>query len=198
MVATDLEQELPFATLIARLPNSADAGVTAAAPPIAALASVQARRGLEAALEKAAKASLGLSLPRAPEANAGGRFLAVGSGPATWLVVAAAGQADPFEKLMAALGRFAAVTDQSGAYAALRLGGPRVRDLLAKGAFLDLAEDAFPPGRAAATQLAHCPVVFWRDAAADHFTLLCFRSYARTLWTWLSASAAEFGLATRG
>ncbi len=112
-------------------------------------------------------------------------------GPATWLALTPHPAPDFAAALAAHLAPAASVSDQSSAYALLHLTGPATPALLAKGIFLDL--DRFAPGHAAATQLAHMSVLLWRDDTG--FTLACFRSYASSLWHWLTTNAAEFGLA---
>ncbi len=59
------------------------------------------------------------------------------------------------------------MSNQSDARAALRLSGPHVRDMLAKGCMIDLHPSVFPPGAAAMTSIAHIGVHLWRlDNAA--------------------------------
>lgn len=112
-------------------------------------------------------------------------------GPATWLALTDHPAPDFAASLSAQLAPAASVSDQSSAYALLHLTGPATPALLAKGVFLDL--DRFAPGHAAATQIAHMSILLWRDDTG--YTLACFRSYAGSLWHWLTTNAAEFGLA---
>ena len=95
--------------------------------------------------------------------------------------------------LRAVLGPFAAVTDQSDARLVLRLSGPRVRDVLAKGVAVDLHPKAFKPGDVTSTLVAYVGVQIDMLDAAPTYQLTAPRSMAGTLWSWLSASAAEFG-----
>ena len=87
--------------------------------------------------------------------------------------------------------------DQSDGYAGLRLEGPAVLEVLAKGVFLDLHLSAFPVGSAAGVTVSHIGVILWRREETA-FEMLCFRSYARSFWHWLEESAAEYGLAVEG
>ncbi len=80
-----------------------------------------------------------------------------------------------------ALGGIAAVTDQSGAWATLTLTGPAASDALMRLVPLDLRATAFPVGQAARAPLGHMQSVIFRTAA-DSFTLMVFRSMARTAW----------------
>ncbi|MGF1610665.1 MAG: sarcosine oxidase subunit gamma [Kiloniellales bacterium] len=91
------------------------------------------------------------------------------------------------------LGDAAALVDKSAMHALLRLSGPRVRDLLAKGCQLDLHPEAFPIGSCAPTAIEHCHIHI-RAEAPDSFALLVPASVARSFWHWLEVSALEFGL----
>jgi sarcosine oxidase subunit gamma len=96
-------------------------------------------------------------------------------------------------KLRARIGPFAAVVDQSDARLVLRLSGPRVRDVLAKGVPVDLHPKAFKPGDVASTLVAYVGVQIDMLDDAPTYQLMAPRSMAGTLWSWLAASAAEFG-----
>lgn len=72
----------------------------------------------------------------------------------------------------------AAITDQSGGWAALRLSGPMAADTLMRHVPLDL--HAMRPGQAARAPLGHMQMVLM--AERDGFLLLVFRSMARTAW----------------
>ena len=185
--------------------RSAWAGILAASPPGAArpvgvnvtarerlgVASIQARRGGAAALSALVRTRYGLELPTTPRAIRDAAHAFVWAGPGQWLFVAE--QKESFAELSA----LAAVTDQSDARAALRLSGPKVRDMLAKGCMIDLHPAAFPPGAAAMTSIAHIGVHFWRVDEPPHgdaiFDILVARSMAASFWSWASASAAEYG-----
>jgi sarcosine oxidase subunit gamma len=100
--------------------------------------------------------------------------------------------------LRAALGDCAAISDQSGGGAVLRLAGPRVREVLAKGVMIDLHPSTFAPGDVAVTAAAHVGLTLWRlpdDATGAVFEVAVARSLAGSFWHWLAASAAEYGLA---
>jgi methylglutamate dehydrogenase subunit D len=79
----------------------------------------------------------------------------------------------------------------------LRISGPRVRDMLAKGCMLDLHDRAFKVGDTAVTPIALLNVQISRLPDADGaavFDLAVTRSYALSLWPWLESASAEFGL----
>lgn len=86
----------------------------------------------------------------------------------------------------------ASVSDQNSGRGALRLSGPRARDVLAKGLAIDLDPRVFPAGSAATSALSHMGVLVWRGEA-ETYDIVLFRSVAGSFWRWLSASAAEYG-----
>lgn len=145
-------------------------------------------------LEHATKRLLSLDLPRKPSAVLSATHGIVWSGPNRWLLLAR--KRAGFSDLCCSLSGDAAVIDQSHARAALRVSGKRVREVLAKGAMVDLHSSVFPVGAAASTSFAHIGVQLWRiedgpDGAV--FEILVARSAAGSFWSWFVASAAEFG-----
>ena len=74
----------------------------------------------------------------------------------------------------------AAVTDQTGGWATLRLKGPKAADALMRLYPLDLRPAHFPPGTCARSPLGHMQSIL--IAEADSFLILVFRSMARTAW----------------
>lgn len=189
-------------------PRSAWAGIAQAGPIGAAgpagvsatlldgfgLATLIPVPGEAAALSQAVEGRLGIALPTTPKIVPGASHDAIWSGPEQWLLRAST--RDGFSGLLEALSAQAAVSDQSDARAALRLTGPHVRDMLAKGAMLDLHPAAFAVGDTALTSIAHIGVHLWRlDDGPDGsvFEIMVARSMVGSFWSWFAASAAEFG-----
>ncbi|HVL72459.1 MAG TPA: sarcosine oxidase subunit gamma family protein [Beijerinckiaceae bacterium] len=167
-------------------------GVVLAVREGLAVAVVAARRGREADVAAAVERALGLRPSEGPKAVAGGGSVWIGAGPGQWLVVAE--DADDFvSALTGRLTGLAAVTDHSDGRVVLRVSGPRARDALAKGFAVDLHPRAFAPGDAAATQAAHIGAQIWQVDDAPTYDVAVARSYAASFWSWLTASAAEFG-----
>jgi sarcosine oxidase subunit gamma len=134
---------------------------------------------------------LGLPLPgRSSEAD-GIAFLWIG--PGRWLAVAPdeAGR-DLAATLGGRFGTAASLTDLAHARVAVRLSGPRVRDLLAKGTGIDLHPRAFAVGACAGTMVGHVAALL-HAAAEDALDVYVARSYALDFWEWLTDAAAEFG-----
>lgn len=113
------------------------------------------------------------------------------SGPGQWLV-AAPGR-DAIAALAMKLTGVAAMTDQTDARAVIRLSGPRIRGVLAKGCLIDLHPRAFKAGDVALTTISHIGVQVWQINDAPTFDIAVARSTIESFWSWLDASAAEFG-----
>jgi methylglutamate dehydrogenase subunit D len=171
-----------------------DRPVVIAERPGLAVAQICARRGKTAELAATIRDTSGLELPGGPKRVASNGLAIIGMGPHEWLAVAEG------ERGRAALARvkeagkaFASFVVQSHAKAILRVSGTRARDALAKGCGLDLHERAFKPGDAATTQVALIPCQLWQLDESPTFELSVPLGYAGSFWSWLSASAAEYG-----
>ena len=87
------------------------------------------------------------------------------------------------------------VVNVSDARAVLRLSGPLVGEVLAKGAPCDVSDRGFPPGTARRTHLGGLAVGIWR-LEDELWEIVAFRSYAHHLLAWLEQAAmpgAEVG-----
>lgn len=115
----------------------------------------------------------------------------VGTGPGQWLAVQQDAAPEWAEALAYRLSGIASVADQSGGYAVLGIGGSEARSLLSRGAYIDLHPDAFGPGTAATTMIAHIGVTFWQIDDAPRYELAVFRSYATSFSHWLTTAAAN-------
>jgi len=159
-----------------------------------AAAAVIARRGKLDAIPSAVAASYGVALPTGPRRVTRGAVTFAGVGPGRWIATAEGAEAAGFvPRLRARLGPTAAVMDQSDARLVVRLSGPRLRDVLAKGVPIDLDPRVFKPGDVATTLVAHIGVQIDMLDARPTYQLAAPRSMAGSFWSWLSASAAEFG-----
>lgn len=162
------------------------------------MATVIAERGNDEALAEALQRVAGLDLPRQPECIQHGDCKIIWNGPAQWLLVTDTRAA--LDRVRSGLASTAAMAEQSDSRAVLSVSGWQVPALLAKGAMIDLHPRAFPEGAVALTSLAHIVIMLWRthdgpDGAV--FEIIVPRSMAGSFWSWLSASAAEFGMNVR-
>jgi sarcosine oxidase subunit gamma len=174
---------------------SGEPGVTITPRHDLALAYVIGSGKDEAAIADLFWHQYGIELPLKPRAASGRNLTLVWSGPCQWLAVSA--QAGLTSRLGEALKGHAAVTDQSDGRAVLDLWGLRVRDLLAKGCPVDLHPRAFVRADVAVTAIAGMGVQLWHWENSDSFSIAVARSTAASFWSWLTHSAAEFGVDVR-
>lgn len=132
-----------------------------------------------------AAGAFAVALPVVPNTVAGDRRLrALWLGPDEWLVVSDA-------EIAPKRAADATFVDVGHGRAVVRLSGPHVRDALAKGCAIDLDARQFPVNACAQTAIAKIHVIL------DHvepgvFDLYWPRSYAGSLWHWLTEAAAEY------
>ncbi|MEW5422089.1 sarcosine oxidase subunit gamma [Amorphus sp. 3PC139-8] len=158
-------------------------------PPAAA--QLQIWPGKREAVAKAL-APIGITLPEGRDlSNHFGR-LCGRIAPGRYLVLTADTVADVAAAISADLG---AVADLSHARAAVRISGPAVEDLLAKGTALAFDADAFPPGTLAQTSIHHMGCLILRRSETV-FDLFVFTSFALSFSEWLTDAAREFGWRT--
>jgi methylglutamate dehydrogenase subunit D len=108
------------------------------------------------------------------------------------VIAEARGEGVLYRELAAKLEGLASVSDQSHGRVTIRIAGPKVRKVLAKGTPVDLHTDEFPLGHSAVTQMAHAGVHLAR-VDEDAFELSVFRGFAESFWEWLTQQAEEFG-----
>lgn len=95
------------------------------------------------------------------------------------------------EAVAAAMGaRHHLAADLSDARAVFLLTGPGAREVLAKGAPVDLSRGAFGPGDFRRTRLGQVAAAFGQVSAdPESFELVCFRSVAAHVERWLDVSS---------
>lgn len=142
-----------------------EGGVTVTEVPVDRLWSVAPFAGQQKAVSAALKDQLGVTLPTVN--RRGGAVTWFGHG--TFLV---AGDV--------ALDGLAAVTDQSDAWATVRIAGQRAEDVLARLVPVDLRAAVFKTNHSARTLLGHLSVAITR-VGPDAFEVMVMRSMAVTL-----------------
>jgi sarcosine oxidase subunit gamma len=168
-------------------------GITIVEPAEIAFASVIAKFGRRSALTSAVNAAFGVALPDGPRRAVKSGVAFAGVGPNHWIASAEGTEAAGFAaKARARIGPFAVVSDQSDSRLVLQLSGPRVRDVLAKGAPVDLHPAAFKVGDVANTLICYIGTQIDRIDEAT-WQVTAPRSMAGSFWSWLTASMAEFG-----
>ncbi|MEE4236762.1 MAG: sarcosine oxidase subunit gamma family protein [Anderseniella sp.] len=170
-------------------------GVTLSTVHPCEIASVIAARGKASALAAAVKKDLGLALPGMGQSASARGLALVGVQPDSWLAVQPGGQALA-NRLETKLGKLAMVTSLSHGRTAMRIAGPRARDVLSKGTAVDLHREVFKPGMAAATQIGHVGVTII-CTGADSFDLITLSTFAAGFWDGLCELSLEWGYEVR-
>ncbi len=150
----------------------------------------------DAALTNAMRETLGLALPAAPGSATGSNGArALWLGPGRWQVSSATEPAAEFEdRLRQGLrGTSGHLLDVSHARAVIRMSGPQVREVLAKGCPLDFDVDAFPPGGCCSSTLGGIGALIHHTEDAASWDVSVGRSFGPSFWEWLTDAAAEFG-----
>lgn len=132
------------------------------------------------------------AMPGRATENGSYRLLPIG--PDTYWLLAHDGE-DMEEALRAQIeDGIGTVGDLGHARVGLRLNGPEVRAVLARGLAVDLHDRVFPASSVAVSAVHGIDLVLYRHHdPADTFDLYVPRSYAGEFWHWLSDAAAEFG-----
>jgi methylglutamate dehydrogenase subunit D len=118
-----------------------------------------------------------------------------GIAPSQWLVTRRAQPtANLANELTNRLTNLAAIIDQSHSRIVLEIGGPNARDTLAKGVPVDLDPSAFLLGHAAQTAASHVGLQIALLNDTPTFEIITAASTAASFWSWLTASAAEYGI----
>ena len=86
--------------------------------------------------------------------------------------------------------------DLSSSRARLFIEGPHASEVLLKGIPIDLDAESFPIGSIALTGVHHTPILLHRTAK-DRFEIFAMRTFALTVFEWLTDAALEFGYRVR-
>lgn len=173
--------KLPETSPAAGLLPLSHGGLTLSEGPARRMWMVQPYPGREAGLDAALRDAHGIGFPDANRSTGqrGGRLIWAGRAQALWI-----GTADPAP----GLAQHAALTDQSDAWAFLKLEGAGAEAALARLTPLDLHPGVFKRGHAARAPLGHMSAIVHRRSAA--LEIFVFRSMART-------AVHEIGVAMR-
>lgn len=194
----------PFMAGIAQRPaGPGAAGLEAAVLPCPGCLNLRGNPD-DARFLEAVRQSLGMPLPLAANRFIEGRHRAFWLGPDEWLVVAGANAdaATDANALAARLrenlaGLAHSLVELTGGLVALRLRGPRVRNLLAKGCTLDFHPRVCKAGQCAQTRLAKASALIATLDEAPTFELFVRASLADYLALWLDRAGREYGLQFR-
>lgn len=160
-----------------------------------ALAIIMARAGKVAELAAHVAETFGTELPMTPRRIAGDTTSFAWAGPGQWLAASENAAPHVFEQnLRREFAGLASVVNQSDGRTVLRVGGPKVREALAKGIPIDLDPVSFAPGDTALTVAGHINVQFWQLDETPTYEFTVFRSFAGAFCEWLKEAAGEFGV----
>ena len=138
-------------------------------------------------------AGLGFSLPVIPNmVGSHGERRALWLAPDEWLIVGPDDQLDVFDRALrdGLAQAFGSIVDVSANRTVLEVGGPKVRELLAHGASIDLDARSYGPDRCAQTLLAKAQVIIeQREESA--FDIYVRHSFAGYVADWLLDAAAS-------
>ena len=144
--------------------------------------------------------------PEPPRDGPDGDWLAVGSGPREWLVLAPPGTAAQVAGWLTTLAadaapeEFASVTDLTHGRALMRITGPDAADLLARLCGADLHDEMAPDGAALRAPVAGVATDIVRDdrAGVPSYLLHCERSSGQYLFGALAGAGEPLGISVDG
>lgn len=138
--------------------------------------------------------ALALALPQTPNrARVAGELTALWTAPGRVLLVAPERRDLEAELARALAGEEAAITALGHSRTVIRLSGPRLRDLLAKGCGLDFHPRAFGAGASVQSSYEKIGVLMHALDDARAVDLYVARGFAVSLWEHLLEGALEFG-----
>jgi sarcosine oxidase subunit gamma len=146
-------------------------------------------------VERVLPAVVGTALPKTPsDTAAAGAGRVFRTGPEQFWIVGPSQNGNGAEAHLrqAIPPEVGAVTSLSHSRARIVIEGTCARDVLKKGIPLDFDSDVFRIDQAALTGLHHTPILVHR-AGADRYELYAMRSFALSVWEWLTDAALEFG-----
>ena len=168
-------------------------GLVLTEQPLRGMVSIRADLD-DSAISAAITKATGTSVPAQRKVEMGESAQLIWMSPDELLLTCAYGEvAASLDALTGALGEaHHLVLDVSDARAIFRLEGAAVREVLAKGAPVDLSRAAFGVGDVRRTRISQIASAFYQIGDdPDQFEVICFRSYAQYLWDWLVASSRE-------
>lgn len=144
----------------------------------------------DAKFQRGVKAVTGAAMPSVRKVTTGDTGSALWMSPDELLLLTAYTQADfSLATLEAKLkGSHFMATNLSDARAQFVLTGRGAREVLAKGAPIDLSSAAFGPGDLRRTRIGQLAAAIW-TVDGKEFNLVCFRSVAGFMFDWLKTAA---------
>lgn len=141
-------------------------------------------------LARSVKVVTGSLLPKARRITHGQTGSAIWMSPDELLLITDYTQADfSIATLETKLkGTHFMASNVSDARAVFAISGPAAREILAKGAPVDLSSRGFVPGDVRRTRMGQIAAAIWMEEDGS-FRLICFRSVADFMFDWLKSAA---------
>ena len=148
-----------------------------------------------AAIKNAVKSVIGLGVPSMRKIEAGDLGVIAWMSPDELLLMVDYDQAEPLvSKLQELLaGAHFMAVNVSDARATFILEGAGAREVLAKGAPVDLSTEAFGKGEVRRSRIGQLAAAFW-TLDGETFEVVCFHSFGAFMFDWLSNAAREGSL----
>jgi methylglutamate dehydrogenase subunit D len=156
--------------------------------------SILAHKGQAAATAARLSRCLEATVLDAPKRVAHGSLSVSGVAPGQWFVIERVSSRSMLSDLCAGFVGLAVVVDQTDSCIVLELAGDCVRATLAKGIPVDLDATVFKPGDVAHTMASHIGVHVALMTEKTGFEVVTAASTAGSFCSWLTASAAEYGM----
>ena len=159
---------------------------------------VLAFAGQYKAAAKAISKALGIECPiTAGVCHSDEATQVIWNGPNSWMVISSDESSgdkanDLFDSLEKAVGKLAAVVDQSHGRCGLRLSGKHARAVMTKNCALDLHSLKFSAGHCAMTSIAHMSALVVQVDDTPTYDLFVARSLARSFAHAIEHACAEF------
>jgi len=152
-----------------------------------ALVQAAAFPATHAGFREAMRAQLGADLPAeiGEVVRANGRMLLKTGAEQYWIITP---EADDIRLDLPA--QIGAITSLSHSRTCMYIEGPQAAVVLAKGVPLDLHPDVFRVDHFALTGIHHTPVLIHRSAP-NRYEIYALRTYALTVWEWLTDAAVS-------
>ncbi|MEO1919402.1 MAG: sarcosine oxidase subunit gamma family protein [Paracoccaceae bacterium] len=147
------------------------------------------------AMEKAVKASVGVALPKQRKIKSGKRGAVAWMSPDELLLLVDYDQADMLVAKMKSIlaEEHHLVVNVSDARSMFTLSGAGAREVLAKGAPVDLSHSVFGKGAIRRSRIGQIAAAFW-TLDGEELEVVCFRSVGAFMYDWLSTAAAKGSL----
>ena len=148
-----------------------------------------------AQLKAAVLVAVGVDIPAQRKVNHGPKGGVAWMSPDELLLLVDYDKADAItaEITAAMQGEHHMAVNVSDARAVFTIEGPGAREVLAKGAPVDLSPEAFSVGDLRRSRIGQLAAAFW-TLDGDTFEVVCFRSVGGFMFDWLTNAAQEGGL----